>query len=153
MANARNRWTDPPAVALTKLGPQVRCPLADPPAYLALWGRDPHGHWWALVAWQGYIKRDFHDYTVLCSGWVVTGDVSKVDNGDYRQVGRVRLGPDPLTWPRPWLDTDLHYPQLTRDQPAQPPTGAHWSNKRPSRRGRIPRYEQARPEDRPGYRQ
>jgi hypothetical protein len=99
------------------------------------------------VAWQGYIKCDFHDYTVQCSGWVVTSDVSKVDGADYRQVSRVRLGPDPLSWPRPCLDTDLHYPQLTRDQPAHPPAGAYWSNKSRRRRDRIPQYGQARPED------
>jgi hypothetical protein len=84
----------------------VSRPPADPPAFRALWGRDPLGRWWALMAWQGYIKRDLHDHTLLRSGWVVTGDVSKVDDADYRQVGRVRLGPETLTGhDRRWTPT------------------------------------------------
>ena len=42
MANARHRWTDPPGVAVTRLGPPVRCVLTHgEKTYLALWGLSP----------------------------------------------------------------------------------------------------------------
>jgi hypothetical protein len=154
MANARRRWTDPPDVAVSKLGPPVRFALMAESTYLAVWGRDPTGRWWALIAWAGYLRYDFRQYVALCSGWVLAADVFRLDGVDYSGVARLRLGPDPSAWPRPGLATDLHYAPLTRATPAKPPDGASWDRTLASRRKKA-RFEQWAPERRwpPGRRE
>jgi hypothetical protein len=143
MASARRRWTDPPGVAVTRLGPPVRCALTRAePTYLALWGTDRPGRWWALVAWVGYLRFEWRDYEAVCSGWVIAGDTAPVDDADYGRVARVRLGSDPLEWPRPWLASDLHYAPLTRANPALPPNGTRWDSTLPHRRHKA-HYELA----------
>src|SRR5690349_4469044 len=122
MANVRRRWTDPPGVAVTRLGPPVRCALTHAePTYLALWGSDRPGRWWALVGWVGCRRCEWRESEAVCSGWVLAEDVIPVDGTDYNQVARVRLGAEPFEWPRPWLASDLHYAQMTRAEPALAP--------------------------------
>lgn len=143
MANARRRWTDPPGVAVTRLGPPVRCVLTHgEKTYLALWGLSPGDRWWALVAWVGYIRYEWRTYEALCSAWVLAEDLIQVDGAEYREVPRVRLGDDPSAWPRPWLACDLHYASLTRATPAEPPDGTQW-DRTPAYRRRTPHYELA----------
>lgn len=142
MASARRQRTDPPSVALSQLGPLVRCGWTEPPTYLALWGLGPSGRWWALLGWIGYLHYDFREYTAVCSAWALAEDVQRVEGTDYSAVARVRLGPDPAEWPRPWLATDLHYPLLTREVRPEPPEGARWDST-PAYRRRKPHYEMA----------
>src|SRR5882757_1197937 len=143
MPNARRRWTDPPGVAVTKLGPPVRCALTHAEkTCLALWGCDSRGRWWVLLGWVGYLRYEFREYEAVCSAWVLAEDVIQVDGAEYGHVTRVRLGNDPAEWPRPWLASDLHYAPLTRARPADPPQGTAWDTT-PAYRRRTPHYEQA----------
>jgi hypothetical protein len=131
------------------LGPQVRDAIARSIAHLDLWGYDAQRQRWALLVWDDYASRGLtRPVTVLCSGWLHAADVHPVDGVDYGQVWRARLGPNPPTWPRPSTGSDLHYGQLSRYQRLDPPLGMTWIATRPRRRPRIPRCEQAGPEDR-----
>lgn len=128
---------------VTKLGPPVGCAVTHADKnYLALWGRAPDGHWWAVLGWVGYLRHDFREYEAVCSAWVFGEDIRQLDGADYDHVAKVRLGDDPTEWPRPWLASDLHYPQLTSARPALAPDGATWDTT-PAYRRRLPRYELA----------
>jgi hypothetical protein len=131
------------------LGPHVWAAIAHGQAHLDLWGRDPDGQWWALLVWEDYASRGLtRPVTVLCSGWLPAADLQPIAGGDYSQVWRARLGPNPLTWPTPSTGSDLHYGAVSRYQRLDPPDGMTWTSTSPRRRSQIPRYEQASPQDR-----
>lgn len=131
------------------LGPQVRAAVAHGLAHLDLWGRDTEGDWWALLVWEDYASRGLRrPVTILCSGWLPAVDVKPIADVDYTRVWRARLGPNPLTWPTASTGSDLHYGALSRYQHLDPPDGMTWTSTSARRRARIPRYEQAAPQDR-----